>query len=382
MSRLRLGFVGAGAISLRLMPHFLVPDVAARVDVTAVCDPVLARAQAAAQGHSSTTAAYASLTEMLASEEVDVVSIGSPIGLHYSHALESVQAGKHVHVNKTMTTTVAEADHLISEMERVGVRIVASPGEMLRPHNQEIRRLIKSGAIGDVTWAVCGAALGRYHEEEPERQGGDPVTNVDPSWYFRVPGGGPLYDLTVYPLHGLTGVLGPVRRVTSMSGTRIPFRTVNQERLTVQAHDSTLILLDFGENLFALAYGTAAGNLTPDVEFDFSPDYFGSSGEIRGLNLNGRPFDYPGRDIAAQAPDQGKYANFGGNEWLLPHITHPHRHLAELHVFEDLMQLVDWVLDEKPSVVTPQHARHVVDIIESSYRAAATGETQMLLTSF
>jgi hypothetical protein len=46
------------------------------------------------------------------------------------------------------------------------------------------------------------------------------------------------------------------------------------------------------------------------------------------------------------------------------------------------MQLVDWVREGKPSPVTAEHARHVIDIIESAYRAAATGETQELRTTF
>jgi predicted dehydrogenase len=46
------------------------------------------------------------------------------------------------------------------------------------------------------------------------------------------------------------------------------------------------------------------------------------------------------------------------------------------------MQLVDWVRDGTPSIVTAEHARHVIDIIESAYRAAATGETQNLTTTF
>jgi predicted dehydrogenase len=50
-------------------------------------------------------------------------------------------------------------------------------------------------------------------------------------------------------------------------------------------------------------------------------------------------------------------------------------------VYEDVMQLVDWVRDGKPSIVTAEHARHVIDIIESAYRAAATGQTQDLTTT-
>jgi predicted dehydrogenase len=46
------------------------------------------------------------------------------------------------------------------------------------------------------------------------------------------------------------------------------------------------------------------------------------------------------------------------------------------------MQLVDWVRDGTPSAVTAEHARHVIDIIESAYRASQTGQTQELTTTF
>ena len=49
---------------------------------------------------------------------------------------------------------------------------------------------------------------------------------------------------------------------------------------------------------------------------------------------------------------------------------------------KDMMQLVDWVLDDRPSIATAEHARHVIDIIESGYRAAETGRTQELTTTF
>ncbi len=46
------------------------------------------------------------------------------------------------------------------------------------------------------------------------------------------------------------------------------------------------------------------------------------------------------------------------------------------------MQLVDWVRDGTPSIATAEHARHVIDIIESAYRASDTGQTQELRTTF
>ena len=46
------------------------------------------------------------------------------------------------------------------------------------------------------------------------------------------------------------------------------------------------------------------------------------------------------------------------------------------------MQLVDWIRDGTPSIASAEHARHVVDIIESGYRAAETGQVQELGTAF
>ena len=49
----------------------------------------------------------------MADDQIDAVTIASPIGLHAQHGRTALLAGKHVHFNKTMTTTVAEADEPI-----------------------------------------------------------------------------------------------------------------------------------------------------------------------------------------------------------------------------------------------------------------------------
>lgn len=370
---LRIGIVGVGAVVQRgILPHLTQADVADRVTVVALADPVIDRAREAAERF-GVPRAVASLEALVEVEGLDAVTIASPIGLHFEQARTALRAGLHVHLNKTMTTTVAEADELIALAASNGLRVVASPGEVLRPHVQRTRELIEAGAIGRVTWAICGAAFGTYHEDEPERAamaGGA----IDPSWYFRKPGGGPMYDMTVYALHGLTSVLGPARRVTALSGVRIPERTFQGRTVTTDADDNTVLLIDFGEGLVAVAYGAAAGS--PNRQFA-SGLYYGTSGTIDGVLLNGAPFDYPGSDaLGDRTGDQE------ANNRLLPHVIGPHREIGEAHVFEDIMQLVGWVLDDRPSPVTAEHARHVIDVIESGYRAAETGETQELRTTF
>ena len=67
-----------------------------------------------------------------------------------------------------------------------------------------------------------------------------------------------MYDMTVYALHQLTTVLGPARRVTALSGQVVPVREFLGRAIEVEADDNTLLLLDFGEGAFALAYGAAS----------------------------------------------------------------------------------------------------------------------------
>jgi len=371
---LRIGVVGVGALALRgILPHLSQDDVKDRVSLEAVCDPVLDRAEVAAARY-DVPHAFARVEELLAEAHIDAVTIASPIPLHFEHCRAALEAGKHVHVNKTMTTSVQEADELIALAEQRDLRIVASPGEVLFPQIARTRELIEAGAIGELVWVLCGSAFGEYHEDEPERRNALGGAPIDPAWYFRAPGGGPMYDMTVYALHQLTSVLGPAEAVVALSGVRIPEREFLGARIPTEADDNTILLIDFGDGLFAVAYGTAAGTHSDQFPLGL---YLGTRGTIDGLLLNGERVEFPGDELTEGAPP-GRSPNL----CALPHVVGTHVGIDESHVFEDIMQLVDWVLDDTPTPVTAEHARHVIDIIESGYRSARTGARQDLTTSF
>ena len=154
----------------------------------------------------------------------------------------------------------------------------------------------------------------------------------------------------------------------------MPEREFLGSRIPTEVDDNTILLLDFGDGLFAVAYGTAAGRHSDQFPAGL---YFGTHGTIDGLLLNGELFHFPGDELTAGSPS-GRNANL----CVLPHVVGTHVDIEESHVFEDLMQLVDRVLDGTPTPVTAEHARHVIDIIESGYRAARTGQRQELTTSF
>jgi predicted dehydrogenase len=366
-NRVGIGVVGAGSIGIRgALDHLCLPDVQDRLSLAAVCDPVEGRADAAAAKY-GVARAYRGYDDLLADPAVDAVTLCSPIGLHYDQGLAAIRAGKHVHFNKTITVTADEATHLIDEAKAKGVMLVASPGQMLRAGNRQIRDLIRNGDLGRIAWAATGAAFGAYHEQESVRTGTDVLSNINPAWYWRKPGGGPMYDMTVYGLHTLTGVLGPALHVTAMSGAAVKEREFQGKMYPSDADDNTLLVLDFGDSIFAFVHGTIAGMVT---EFG-QPSYFGTKGTISGFRRNGDPITYPG------------YREGSSEIEMLPHVRDtPHAKMGEAHVFEDLMQLVDLVRDGTPTCATAEHARHVVEIIEAGYHAAETGQAQALKTTF
>jgi predicted dehydrogenase len=359
-AKVGMGVVGAGAIGIRgALMHLSQPDVQDRVYLAAVCDPVPGRAETAAAKYDA-EAWYLTYEELLDDPNVDAVTLCSPIGLHYEQGLMAIEAGKHIHFNKTMTTTVGQADEVMAAAAAKGVHIVASPGMMMFHHNRRMRKLVLEGRLGQLAWAISGttAGSGAYHLNEEFRTGEDILTSVDPTWYFKKPGGGPQYDVTVYCLHILTGVLGPAKHVTALSGIAIPSREHLGQEIVTEMDDQTILMIDFGDTLYAIVYATVAGGLT----HGFFPNIYGTAGSIVRLQFG---------DQALR--QEGEYPR---------NVTGVHREMMEPHVFEDMIELVDLIREETPAYGTPEHARHVIDIIESGYRAAETGQTQVLRTSF
>lgn len=359
-SYVSLGVVGCGAIALRSALGHMLPDNADRVRITAVFDPVLERAQAAAKKY-NVPKVYATYEELLADPDVDAVTLCSPIGFHFDQAMKALRAGKHLHSNKTITTRADEVDQIKALADEKGLHVVASPGMMLMPWNQRMRRLTLDGTIGQVTAAFTGGGGGgQYHINEPYRHGDDILSNANPTWYFRMPGGGPLYDVTVYSLNILTGILGPAKRVSAFAGQKIPFYDFRGESIKNEIDDTIFINIDFGNSLFATCFANTGADL-PGRSGPFTPFIIGETKTLCGTKLDGKSLQYE-----------------GDHE---PHVIGEHAKLPENHVYEDIMQLVDWIREDKASIANLDHARAVIDIIEATYTSAATGKTIELAPS-
>ena len=115
-------------------------------------------------------------------------------------------------------------------------------------------------------------------------------------------GGGPQYDVTVYCLHNLTGILGSAERVTALSGMAIPEREFRGKKIRCEMDDTTLMLIDFGSNVFAFVYATVGGSVTGA----FQPNIYGTRGAVTGTRLGGKDLKLPEGCLVAMVRREGR----------------------------------------------------------------------------
>ena len=217
-------------------------------EVVAVCDVRQDVGPAEQAQRFGIASVFTDFEQMLADAPFDALINTASIPAHFPLNLQALQAGKHVYSQKPFATTVEEATTLIDEAARRGLKMSVSPIHMLRPEVQEMRRLVQGGALGKVSLVRCRSSHGgpEYFQ----------YRDADPTWFFQE-GGGPLLDMGVHGLHQVTGILGPARSVTCLSGVSETVRIVRSgafdgKEIRPEVDDNTLIMLDFGEATFAV----------------------------------------------------------------------------------------------------------------------------------
>lgn len=93
---------------------------------------------------------YARWNELLADPGVDAVMIATPVSTHFEIALAALQAGKHVFVEKPMTSTAREARILIAEAARRNLTLMVDHTFVYTPAVEKIREYMDAGSLGDL----------------------------------------------------------------------------------------------------------------------------------------------------------------------------------------------------------------------------------------
>lgn len=226
--RLQLGFIGLGGRGSALLRIFKENADAWNLEIPAVCD-IYERRKKQAQ-EASGGECYHDYGDLLAREDLDAVVIATPDHWHMPMAVDALQAGKHVYVEKPMTRTFKEAKKLYQVWKKS--TLVLQVGTQFASEDQwyQARRVIASGDVGKLLWSHGGYSRNspggewnyyKIHDDAgPDTVdwkrflGRSPKRKWDPDRYFRWRkywdySGGIATDLFYHKLTPMMIALGP-----------------------------------------------------------------------------------------------------------------------------------------------------------------------------
>ena len=146
MSKLKVAVIGCGSIAQHR--HLVEYKNNPNVEIVAVCDIVEGRAKETAGKYHAK--AYTSYEKLLASEQVDAVSVCLPNYLHAPVSIAALNAGNHVLCEKPMATSREEAAQMIAAATENNKKLMIGHNQRFVSSHAKARKLIAEGEIGKV----------------------------------------------------------------------------------------------------------------------------------------------------------------------------------------------------------------------------------------
>lgn len=157
---MRVGVVGGGYWGSK---HVRVLQGLAEIDQLVLVEPRADRRQALSASFPALLA-FPRLTDAL--DEVDALVIATPPASHVTVALQAIEAGKHVLVEKPLTTSVADAERLIAAAQDADVTLMVGHTFEYNAAVERLRAAVQDGALGDVHYVdTARLNLGLYQND-------------------------------------------------------------------------------------------------------------------------------------------------------------------------------------------------------------------------
>ncbi len=144
MANITVGVIGYGYWGPNLVRNFF---AAADCTVKAVADGRPERLAALAKLF-PTIQGVKTAEDIINDKEIDAVIVATPVFTHYALAKKALENGKHVLIEKPMTSTVAEAEDLIELAARKGLTLMADHTFLYTGAVQKMKELIDTDIVG------------------------------------------------------------------------------------------------------------------------------------------------------------------------------------------------------------------------------------------
>lgn len=272
---LKWGILGAARVNERLLPAIVEANNA---QLVAIASRRAGAAKATLEKYAPDATGvrcYDDLASLIADPEVEAVYCPMANEEHAEWALKAIQAGKHVLIEKPMTTRLADIDVIEAAASKHNVKVMEGFMYRFHPQHAKVAELIESGLIGDVL--SCRASFSFL---------------MAPARMYRITrdmahGGGAMWDIGPYAIHALRWCFGGGHAPAE------PTQVLAYGKLN--AHGADVVasgVLDFGHD----AQGRARyGHFDVSFERSRKAEYeiIGDKGWIKCHNMWAYPSDDP-----------------------------------------------------------------------------------------
>ncbi len=216
MRPIRVGMVGYGAIGFE---HGTAASQVPGLEFAAVCDRNPARLEEASRAFAGIKT-YRDYSQVLSDPEIDLAIISTPPNLHAPMALELLEAGKHVVVEKPFCLNTREADAMLEKARQVQRTLTVYQCRRWDPDYLAIKSAVEAGLIGDL-----------FHVETFIGNFSHPCDY----WHSHEPvSGGVFYDWGSHYLDWILGLMpGQIASVSGSAHKRVWHDVTNEDQAKV-----------------------------------------------------------------------------------------------------------------------------------------------------
>ncbi len=338
--KINFGVIGCSRISSQ---HFgslqLYKD---QLNLIAVCDNVESRAAEFSKKYN--VPFHVDYNELLKRDDIDIVSICTPNGLHAEMAIAAAEAGKHALVEKPIALTTADADRMIRAFKKNDKKLFVVKQVRYNPAVIISKKAIDDGKFGKLyagNLTVRWARPQSYFDEVDWRG----TKNLD---------GGALLNQGDHYVDILQWFFGPVKSV---------YAKMDTVAHTIETEDEVYALLEFENG----AYATLEFSInTYPKNLECSLTIMGSTGTVK---IGGKAIDtfdiwevkdYPEPKIQNNIPQ--KVYELGLFQGASPR-----------HIFV-YQNIIDYFNDSETVGMDGSEAKKSVEIIEAIYKSSKIGK--------
>ena len=184
---------------------------------------------------------FLSLEEMLADEQVDIVTIATPSGTHGDLAIQSVKAGKHVICEKPLDVTTEKIDKVIQAAKENNKVVAGILNRRFNPVMEIAKEAVSQNRLGKLT--LCDAYVKWYRDENYYASGAWRGT-------WALDGGGALMNQSIHAIDQLIYLAGDVHSIQAS--------ITNVLHKGIEVEDTAVAIVEFKSGARGVIEGSTA----------------------------------------------------------------------------------------------------------------------------